>query len=309
MFALTVATCLAVISFADDTRAELDTAIRRREDVLEVAKKVLVDAIDEKIKEAAIGDRLDDVKRLVTDKDNFAKLGLIPEGLLLDEKVQAYIELRKKANSDLAAAYRKVIDAFELNSNRPDAAKTRVEMANFVESEKKILSRRDANPAKPLETKTTKVRVAEFFDAFDRVTEEIDRQVTTAKRQQATRDAEKSLDDRLKGQLWTLRCRITDIQPDRFLGGEGTYSITFESAQELVDVPDGWSSRTGSSMKMSKQEALQVTPGDTFIITGNPRFVWNGRESDSLLTKDRGSGQINLANVKLSIEPAKRPAK
>ena len=306
MFALSVATCLVAISFADDPRAELDVAIRRREDVMEVGKKVLVDAIDEKIKEAAIGDRLDDVKRLVTDKDSFAKLGLIPEGPLLDEKVQAYTELRKKVNSDLAAAYRKAIDAFELNSNRPDAAKTRVEMANFVESEKKILSRRDPNPAKPMEIKTTKVRVAEFFDAFDRATEEIDRQVTTAKRQQATRDAEKSLDDRLKGQLWTLRCRITDIQPG---SSKGIYSITFKSAQELVDIPDGWSSRNGSSMKMSNQEALQVTPGDTFVITGNPRFVWDGRDSESLLTNGRGEGQINLANVKLSIEPAIRQAK
>jgi hypothetical protein len=301
----------------DPVKTTLAAAKKKHSEVVAAAKLALIKAFDERIKEAASAADLPAVKELIADKEEFQAAGSVPAHPKLTEDVVRYVGGRRAAASELYKAYQGGIRSYTTELKIDKAIALETELRDFVSAEQnailigKVPSLTGHKPTVKL--KGTKENFAAFYNDYGKMMETIADQPTTAKQEQTHRDLVRKLDEKIKPQTWEFNCEITDVKQER----DGDFVLHIEEPSETPAFAEKWHARaTVENLKLSRQQGLDLSPGDILVLRGTPRFAIDDyRNSNSAMFScsvrvgDRNyTHELSLANFKFSIEK-KKPAK
>lgn len=291
---------------ADDSLA---AAKKYRLEQLTIATGILNRAIDDLVADAAANGDLSKVKSLVDQKRSLADDGKLPYSSDLTEAVKQYLESRKKLASELYQQYQRTISAYNESNRGNDATTLQRELNAFVAAEKQRIAR-VGEPAEEKKSKSTSQALVEYAKFYEEYCREIEEQETTARAQQLAKEFPAKANARLKGQTWTLHCPVAEIEED----SRGVYAITVNSPEELN--VSGFDVRNRFKIKLSKEAALAIKPGDFFVISGSPVCTLSsyndeyrvftsvkGATREQFTQYLQGSG-IDFSNAKVSIRSA-----
>ncbi|MFN0018804.1 MAG: hypothetical protein ACKVP0_11135 [Pirellulaceae bacterium] len=296
-------------SVGDEIGDALANAKTKYATALSTAKANLNKAIDAEVKKAAVDGKLDAVKTLLAAKEKFDADDTIPSLPELMPAVATYVEARRVAAGDLYRVYQQTVKHYTSKLLVAQASAVETEMKKFVETEKKGGAIAKPMGEVPVKTKSTKDLIDEFYTKYCEGMDKIEEQDTSVKREQVHQQMAKRLDDALKSQSWTLRCPVRDVQ---FNGR--SFEIVLDAPEETPDFREKWDHRTSvSNIKLSKEQALDLKPGDTLILTGTPRFYVDEYKNDTVFFRrtlavevaDRHSHSIHLINFKFATEKSK----
>jgi hypothetical protein len=265
------------------------------------------------------------VKALRSAKEAFVTDEFIPDLPELIFDVNDYVGARKVAAANLQRAYEEAVKNYTSIRLLTQASAVEAELKEFLEAETAAISARpkpveaeavassaNSKPVikAPLKAKTTRDLLSEFYARYCEGMEKIAEQDTSAKKEQVHVQVAKKLDDSIKSQSWTLRCRIRDVQTN----SSGAFEMFLEPPEEAPSFREEWTYRTSvSKLKLSKEQALNTKPGDTLVLTGIPRFSFDGKDNSTAVFSRRpfaianqsASHAVHLTNFRFSIAKAK----
>jgi hypothetical protein len=300
----------------DSVKATLENAKTKHASNVKNAAQILVKGIDERIKEAAVAGDLALVKELIAAKEEFQASELVPIHPRLTEDAVRYVGSRRSSASELYRAYQTAIRSYTTALKIKQATTIEAESTAFVDSEKKAITL--TRPAGTISDLTgvkaksggTKELFENFYEQYSVMIDRIKEQPTTAKQEQMHRDLARKLDEKIKSQTWEFHCEIADVRKDF----NGEFVLEVEEPVETPVFREEWRCRSSvANLRLSRQQGLDLTPGDVLVLRGTPRFAFEGYDRDTeFFTRHYvqiGDGAyehtIRLTNYKFTIEKKK----
>lgn len=261
----------------------VEAAKKSRTGALQDAEANLLKAFDDAIVAAAKAKEANVVEALVEQKETFVESGEPPTEPQMADAFKEYLTSRKQLDSDLNRAYKEASLAYaeKLMTSESKAiaeegkafvAEEKAELERLSSNEKPALRKLGAGSTAPLGTPHS---VNVFMEAYEKEIEKADSQETSARFEQVMKDMPAKMDGILKGMTWTIRCPIVEVKE---ADGPGSYAIHIEAPEELAPFQVGshgeerWRMRSTVYMRLKKEQALSVEPGQLLVITATPRF-------------------------------------
>lgn len=297
--------------FADDIGEKLEEAKAKHVKAVEAAKKDLTKGIEQAIKESAAKGSLEEVRALLTAKDAFESDGSIPTIPAIKESCDEYVRVRKASASSLHSDYQTAIKAYLAKLLVTQATAMEDELKKFVAAEKLALSAsaKKAAPAEKPKVKTTQENFDAFYTRYIEGMERVEEAETSARRNEVYRDVAKKLDDSIKSQTWTFHCVITDVKTVRKNGRDESFLLHIEKPKESPEFRERWRYRESiSNIRLSRQQALDLKPGDILVVMGTPRFSARDDDDDqAFFSHAQRTQHILLTHFKTKIQKAGAP--
>jgi len=297
--------------YADDIGEKLEEAKARHVKAVGAAKKDLAKGIEQAIKESAAKGSLEEVRALLAAKDAFEADGSIPTIPAIKESCDEYVRVRKASASSLHSDYQTAIKAYLAKLLVTQATAMEDELNKFVAAEKLALSAtaKKTAPAEKPKVKTTQENFDAFYTRYTEGMERVREAETSARKNDVYRDLVKKLDESIKSQTWTFHCVITDVKTVRNNGKDESFLLHIERPKEAPEFRERWYYRQSiSNIRLSRQQALDLKPGDILVITGTPRFSARDDDDDqAFFSHSQSTQHILLTHFKAKIQKAGTP--
>lgn len=313
-------------SESDEILRSVTAAKQKWVESLKDAEESLLNTFDGAIVAAAKAKDANVVEALMEQKERFLDASEPPTATEIAAGFKEYVTSRTQLDSELNRVYKNATLAYAEKLMMAESKAIAEEGKAFVAAEKAELGRlcRDENSivVKPEGTPSVPFGTPHFVDvflkAYEKEIEKADSQETSARFEQVMKDLPPKMDVILKAMTWTIRCPIVEVKEDNT---PGTYAIHFEMPDELSAfqaVPQGdeeWRIRSKVNMKLKKEDALSVAPGQLLVITAIPRFPAKPTSREEYVFLQRflfKEGErrnhfqhyIEFSKVKMDIRPA-----
>ena len=316
---------------ADATGDEVRAAEAKYQQAVESAKGALSQAIATRVKDAALKDDIELVKRLITEKEAFESHSTLPQNPVLTDDCKKFNDARRTAASELYRAYQTAVKSYSSNTNTKLAEAIDAKCKIFVEKEQAALSHDPVAQVGALKADASKVSVAKvgdklatnkellngFFSVYDQMTIDIGLQHDDKSAGELYDSWFKKAAQDVKGQTWELRCTIKEVLTS------GAVSTDPPAEMPRVETWQHVQSRSFSVQehRLSASDTKAIRPGDILIISGTPaitsRFPDQKEGSYTFVTfslPQRINGKdvtqyLRLDNIKYKIEKLAAHAK
>lgn len=324
----------ATVATTEPDRDEILEALRgakeAREASLKDAEARLLQAFDDNIVAAAKAKEANVVELLVAQKESFVESGEPPKVAQIKDAFEEYITSRKQLDSDLNRAYKDASLAYAerlmTNESKAIAEEGRefvadeiAELERLTNTEKPVVKKGEDDSTSPL---NTSLAVTLFLEAYEKEIESANSQETSARFEQVMKDMPAKMDAILKRMSWTIHCPIVEVREG---SSAGFYAIHFEAPPEFSSLQIGssgqgqWEMRSVVNMRLKKEQALSIEPGQVLVITATPRFPVKRTAGEDYVFLQRtffGGRERNyfqhfleFQKVKMEIRPRSEPVR
>ena len=259
---------------AEETTPNLTIAQLRYELAMRNAKDGLFLAIDQQLESALSKGDIELARSHVVAKLKFTTENLIPTDNYLREASVLFATARRSADLELVTAWRTEIEAAEKSGNSELIAKLKRDMEEFIQREKGQIAAAQIRleQASGLEARSKKIcdTLQKLVAKHSEVMEDAKKRNSGLNKVNSQKLFMEEANRLLKGERWTVNCRITEIKPSHQVG---YYVLGIEPAIEISSLSSEWRSRISWSVALTRERAERVQPGDTLEISGSPVFA------------------------------------
>ena len=249
---------------------------------------------------------------LLEGKRKFLQENLLPGDAALSNAVVDYASARRTADAKLTAEGKRLLDVVADVKLASDM-KQKLDIYLKDGAAQMATAQSRVQNANAVQARATRIcdSLSKIISAHDELVERLSKAKSSLNKPNLAQSLEDEANKILRGQTWTLTCRIVSIQESS--GQKGRYDLKVEPPMETASVSGSWQTPTQRQVVLQREQAEKVQAGDWLEITATPvcrKHTNFGTFSRQFRSQLDGGLQMSVAmhNERTTVRHQKSPA-